>query len=215
MHSIVKALLVRVEMQCISACLVKSWLFEWNPLLDGARSCSPSKQFGKSFPGRIGLCHSKGHVALFWTNPCSIYPLLFQWSCQIGLPVQDWTCNIPSPVLHRELSDMNFESTEWKWLRCRHRANFWRSHGWKKGDVLLKFVLVFTRRVKWLDCNLENNISILLLLKSQGCNFLVLLVCLCVQGAELLNWNPKCAGVPCTPMTGKCFVGDSCYWWLS
>ena len=37
-----------------------------------------------------------------------------------------------------------------------------------------------------LVCNWENNI-IKLLLKSQGCQFLVLLVCLCVQGAELLN----------------------------
>ena len=151
MRSIAKAVLVRVEMRCISACLVKSWLFEWNPLLGGARSCSPSKQSGKWFPGRTGLCHSKGHVALFWTNPCSIYPLLFQWCFQIELPVQRWACYCRYIFALAELFDMNSESFEWKWLHCRHRANFLRSHGWKKGDVLLKFVLVFTRRVKWFD----------------------------------------------------------------
>ena len=60
MHSIAKALLVRVEMQCISACLVKSWLFEWNPLLDGGRSCSPSKQFGNRFLGKQGFATVRG-----------------------------------------------------------------------------------------------------------------------------------------------------------
>ena len=70
-----------------------------------------------------------------------------------------------------------------------------------------------------LVCNLESNISIIYsfaFAEKSGMSFSCFAcVFVCVQGAELLNWNPKCAGVPCTLMTGKCFVGDYSYWWLS
>ena len=153
------------------------------PLLGGARSCSPSKQFGKSFPGRTGLCHSKGHVALFWTNQClMIYPLLLQWSCRIGLPVQGWAC----PLLHCELSGMKVTALQ---AQSELFAIAWMEKRWCVAEICVG-VHEEGQMIR-LVCNLENNISIIYFVfaeksgRSSSCLACVF-VCVC---KELSCWT--------------------------
>ena len=100
-HSIAKALLVRVEMRRRNR-----------------------------FLGKTGLCHSKGHVALFWTNPRAIYPLLFQWSCREGLPVQGRAWCKSTPALWALWYE--FWIIWMKATALQAQSELLRSHGWKK-----------------------------------------------------------------------------------